>query len=276
MDTTKFYFGNISQKGDIPLGHFTTNTDRSFRDLLLEYIKSKEPVHQEGDLEWRFGKNRELDGIVVGKFGKVFDEEPTKYDSEIGDFIQSSGEDADVSYFAIFFETNTIAFNRRLRIGPDQFTKAFAKGYNDYFPNEIPIDIEITEWEENLEHVLSTADKVDKIDFDLETTNPGPNEEMREMDNQFREAGADEFEIILNADQALNVGADVIQSGVSFVKNKYGDARVKFTRNGREEEYSTKSKTATKTLEEPDGIDDVIGYIDELRDQLSALMADDD
>jgi hypothetical protein len=285
MAKDSFYFGDINfDKEQAKIGEFQDSwskpTNDDLRGQLVEYVKSKQPVYEEDDAEWRFGKPIFRDDYIIGKFGKIFPDEPTQYDDVLGDFVTSKQEDADVSFFILFLDKMAIAFNRKLRIGPEQFATAFSTGFNRYnFESDSKfIDVEIKEWSEDIDEVLQSADKVYSLDFDLETTNPGPTDEMETMDDRFKEAEADEFGVDMQSDNGLFTGAKVVRAAVDFVKENYGDGVIKFERDGRSEQYSTKSKTATKNLDEPEELSDMKKHVEELSDQIEALTitSDDD
>lgn len=280
MSSDSFYFGRLKfgerQTGLNEYKDDYSGEEKTDREYLVEYIKSSEAVYIEDDAEWHFGSSKTSEDYILGKFGKVFPDEPTEYDDKLGDFVQQQGKDADVSYFVLFFDPMIITFSRKLRIGPDQFREAFAEGFNARKNEAGLLDIEIIEWEEPLEEILYSADRVFSLDFDLETTNPGPTDEMKEMDNEFREANAEDFEINLDTESALNLSANVIRSAVGFVKNSYGNATAKFERDGREEEYSTKDPKASKSLDEPENLDELAAVKGSLEDQAMALEEEDD
>lgn len=94
---------------------------------------------------------------------------------------------------------------------------------------------------------------------------------MEDMDNRYKEANVDEFSIELESEGSINILSSTVKAAKGFVQNQYGDAFVQYTQNGREEEFSTKSRSATKRMEEPEDVDDFESSVTDLRDQAEGL-----
>jgi len=276
---TTFYFGRI-HFDQVPLSmeidQNTPEFDEGNIQRMRDYIDTNDHVFVEEDGRWRFGRYREIEGenFLIGKFGKEFVDKNTRYDDNVEDFVDMEEDDADVSYFALFIDTGIIAFSRKLRIGPQQFTEAFSTGYNQYHDVGARMSIEILENNLNLEDVFRISDTVNNVDFELIPTNPEANDEMEKMDQRFKEAEADSFEIEADSDSGLNVSSRVIKAGREFVKNDYGEAVVRYYYRGRSEQFSTKTESASmETNEDPDDLNEMQSVVSQLKDQATGVLS---
>jgi hypothetical protein len=252
-------------------------SDTTINDQIVNFVKSEDPVLSEGDAEWRFGRAMvyEDDSFLVGRLGREFDDEPKQYNESIGDFELKKGRDADVSHFVLFLDIQVVAFNRKLRIGPDQFIRAFSTGFNRYYDTAPLMDMVRLKNDITLEQVFNNSDSVTELEFDLEPTNPEPTDEMRQMDNQFKSAEVKNFLIEMFSDVGINTKAQIVQAAKGFV-GKYGDVKARYNLDGRSQQYNSRSKDAVYEGErEPEELEDVENEADRIKDQAKGVMDED-
>lgn len=248
------------------------------KEQIVEFIRSKEVILPEGDSEWRFGESRVRDSqdLIVGRLGREFEDEPQSYNEDIGDFQTTKGIDADVSHFVLFFDIQIVAFNRKKRVGPKQFIKAFETGFNRYYDTAPRMDMNRLKNDISLDEVFDRADSVTRLEFDLEPTNPGPTDEMKKMDEEFRGTGADNFIIELFADKGIETGAYVVSAAKEFVLNQYGDVKAWYRESGRSQQYNSRSQDAIYEGEvEPEELEDVENEAERIKDQSKAVSDED-
>lgn len=279
---TTYYFAGLDF-GQQKIAEYTTDSglpeDTEVIDLLLDFIKSEEPVPTAGEGEWRFGKHQYIDDerLIVGKLGKEYPNEPKSYNEDIGDFEQRESVDADVSFFAIFLDLEVIAFTRTLRVRQKNFIRAFETGYNAYHSYGPSLSVSLLENDLSLREVYEIADSVNELKFDLEPTNPEASEEMQAMDERFKEADAEEFKIELFSDFGINIRSKVVRATTEFVEKDYAEVVAKYLNRGRSEQYNSKSKNAiTQVEEDTDELEDVENRASELRDQAVAVSEEPD
>jgi hypothetical protein len=136
MEEANFYFGRINFKHQVAsLGQFGSSGSVPDREtlveqILLDYMQSDGPVYVDDEQEWFFGDIDSRGEYILGKFGKVFPEQPTRYDEAEGDFVETSETDrqADYSMFIVYVPENIIIYNQRKRVGYRQFREAFSEG----------------------------------------------------------------------------------------------------------------------------------------------------
>jgi hypothetical protein len=283
MSETTFYFGRINFKHQLS-GLDDFGTQKSFdkgekiSSLLHNYVSADEPVHSEDESIWRFGDVELSEGCIYGKFGKVFTDKPMQFDEEEGDFVESQEEKelADVSHFMIFTERNMIAFNRKKHIGHKQFINAFAEGYNQYHNIVDGIKIRLLKSSVEIKDLLSRADRIFSIDFDLIPTNPIRDEDMRILDQPMRDMGADELSIAAESDGSIDTESDIVRSGFSLSNNGYGDFRLGYEESNESKIYDSREKPATYEATEPESIGGLRSLTEDLSTQLTELTIDKD
>jgi len=284
MDETKFYFARINFKHQLTAlrdfgGGNDFDREERVRSLLLEYANSSVPVYEgQEESKWRFGEVREYEGNIVGRFGKVFTDQPMQYDDEAGDFIEAEEDEelADVSHFIIYPETDVIAFNRKKRIGQKQFIEAFSRGYENYYDIPDALEIKLIKSNYEIEEILSRAERVFSVDFDLIPTNPIRDEEMRTLDQPMREMGADDLNFVATSDTELDPENDYIRAGFALSNNGYGDFEMGYEEDGEEKIYDSRDRPAIYQTEEPESVPAMIQRAEELRSEANQLIITDD
>ena len=136
------------------------------------------------------------------------------------------------------------------------------------------MELEVLENSLSFEEVFDTADVVNNIIFELIPTNPEANDEVQDMDDRFKEAKADTFDIEMDSDSGLNITARVVRAGKEFVKNDYGEAIVSYFVDGRPEQYSTKSDSATmRSEEDPEDLNELQSILSDIQDQATGILS---
>jgi hypothetical protein len=264
MPTTKFYFANFEFSDQTSIynisGSEELTREQALRNSMVSYVKSEEPVYEDDNSEWRFGRSIAEDDYIVGKFGRVFSDSVTTYDSDIDDFKQIDQSDiADVSYFVVFFEYGVVAYNTRQRIGYKQFINAFYEGYNNYYNTPDLLTLYPRKQSESIDTILQEAPNIQELEFELVPTNPEADEEMEELDNHIKNMNAGDFGMRAEAsgEESLNTEDSLLNAAIQFVRNRYGDAKATFIRDGENIERRTKRRPMVQQTEEPEDIDEL-------------------
>lgn len=286
MATTNFYFGLLDFYQSA-LSDFDESAPNDIeerrRENLFEYVNQSrivfhEPQDDGEDAVWRFGRCEKVDGLIIGRYGKNFTEEQTQWDDDTKDYVKEREEIevADVSHFVIFPIIPGIVFNRKLRIGPNQFKDAFVGGYNaSDTGGKIEMSILRTGGELSFEDVVSNAEKVRKVDFDLEPTNPYPDEDMEILDDHIRAMNAEDFKMVAEAkeDESLNPEEDFIRSGAALSEGNYGNYVVELlTEDGEELTYNSRGERAREELPEPETVGGLKPYLNDLMNRIEELL----
>jgi len=284
MDETKFYFARLNFKHQLTsFQDFTEGGEfdrvERVKSLILEYGNSSEPVYEEDEeTKWRFGKVKEYEGVILGRFGKVYADQPMQYNDEEEDFERADEHEemADVAHFAVYPETDIIAFNRKKRIGQNQFIDAFSIGYNSYYDIPDGLEIKLIKNNYEIEEILDRADRVFSVDFDLIPTNPIRDEEMRVLDEPMRQMGADDLNFSASSDTELEPDNEYIRAGFALSTNGYGDFEMGYEEEGEDKIYDSRDRPAIYSTEEPESTSDMISQVDELREEANRLIITED
>ncbi|PSQ19702.1 hypothetical protein BRD04_09790 [Halobacteriales archaeon QS_9_67_17] len=229
------------------------------QQTLDEFFNADDLVIESGGAEWRFGATRDHNNeFVVGNFGKLFEDEPTTYDESRGKFVTEDAEQvAEASMFLAHYAMNFIVFTQRQRIGYNQFVEAFSKGYNEWSGVPEALTLPFITPTDELERIIDQT-KVRVLNFDLEPTNPFPQDGMQELDEEIKNMKAEEVELDAEADGGLNPENELLQSALAFAETKYGDVKVVYEENNETHEFNTKSVPASTRISEPSNLEDLI------------------
>jgi hypothetical protein len=163
MASTNFYFGRLNFKHQLTtLSDYDPDKDREQRifDVIWKYINSDKIVFEErtGD-RWRFGACVERDGLIFGKFGKIFPDRPMTFDEKEGDFKEEDieRENADYSQFLIAPSKNVVVFNSRQHIGYRQFQEAFSKGYSNFYNLDSALGVTLLKDSGDVEQIIGES-----------------------------------------------------------------------------------------------------------------------
>ena len=278
MAKTNFYFGRLNFKHQLTtLSDYDSDMDRvdRIRSTLYDYVNSGEVVFSEvgGDEKWIFGASIKRDGLIFGKFGKIYTDQPTRYDFEQGDFIDSEEEEtqAEYSMFLIQPEKNLIVFNQRHRIGYRQFQRAFAAGYNNFYNLDDGISITLLKDAGDVERILEETE-VQSVEFDLVPTNPTSDPDMEVLDNHIRNMEADIFGMDAKADGGINMDDDLMKAALSMSNAGYGDFQMEYERQNRREKYSSADKPASQETDKPSNLEDLVASARDLTERAQDLL----
>lgn len=275
MGTTNFYFGKLEfvQTGLLDFDPSTPDDSEERRkEKFYNYVKRSNVVFEDVGKEtaWRFGQCEIENGNIIGRFGKIFTEEQTQWDDEEEDYIpeREEVEVADVSHFVIFPSIPGIAFNRKHRIGPNQFKDAFVGGYNQSdCSGKIDMEILRTGGEYSYKEFVSNVDKIREIKFELEPTNPYPDDDMEILDDHIRAMNAETFEMGAEADddEELDPREDFLRSGGAMSDGDYGKFKATYIDDdGEEQEYDSRGKHVKKEGKEPETVGGLIPQMGQL------------
>ena len=278
MPSTNFYFGRLNFKHQLTsLSNYDAEMDRAdrIRSTIREYVNSSEVVYSEvgSDEKWIFGAIIEREGMLFGKFGKIYTNQPTRYDFDEGDFIDSEEEEteADYSMFLVYPEKNLIVFNQRRRIGYRQFQHAFASGYNNYYNLDDGLAVTLLKDAGNVEDLLEETE-VQTVEFDLVPTNPTSDPDMQVLDNHIRNMEADNFGIDAKADGGINMDDDLMQAALSMSNAGYGDFQMEYERDNRRERFVSADKPASHETDRPSILQDLVAHASDLVERAQDLL----
>ncbi|USZ68966.1 hypothetical protein NGM10_04320 [Halorussus salilacus] len=272
MAGTKFYFAKFNISGTLPLGaeyDLSQSEDERKRTALEQYLNHNDAVVHTESGGWYFGRVEEHNGLIYGKFGKTFSDEPTLYDQEIGDFVELDEEtpDADYSMFIIDFETRVIAFSSTYRVRNNNFVENFQKGFKNVISDAVNLKLELLHNEEQLENVLEEY-PVFKIEAELRPTNPGPDPAFEDLDESMQEMLVEKLGISAERfeGEGINVHEDFIEQVTSMSMSEYGESwRVEYGDDDVLKVVSSESEPATtRTDEEIENLGALHNYSNQL------------
>lgn len=282
MPTTNFYFGRLNFKHQLTsLDDFDEDLDRAdrVRRALFDYFNSGGVVYQEqdGDIKWVFGVCIEEDGYILGKFGKVYPDQPTTYDFEQGEFIEEEKmtTQADYSMFLIVPDKNLIIFNQRQHIGYRQFQNAFAQGYGNHVGLDDSLSIGLLQDAADVRQLIEESD-IKYADFDLIPTNPTSNPDMQVLDDHIQNMEAEQFEMAAKSDASINMEDDLMQAALNMSAAGYGNFEIGYERDERTEVYKSEDRPASQEIDRPSTLEDLLGKASELIDRAGSLLENDD
>jgi hypothetical protein len=178
---------------------------------------------------------------------------------------------ADVSHFIIYPKDSVIAFNRKKRIGHNQFTKAFSAGYNNFHGIQDALMVTLLKSSVEIEELLTRADRVFNLDFNLVPTNPIRDENMRILDEPMRQMGADELGFSAETDDDLDTDNEFIRSGFALSNNGYGNFEMEYEEDGESKVHYSKDTPAKYEISEPDNIGGLMSISNEIYQQVGEL-----
>ncbi|WP_158413673.1 DUF4747 family protein [Haladaptatus cibarius] len=274
MSDTKFYFTEYEVNGILTtLFDFDSQKTREEREreVLKDYIRKDGPIIEGESGTWYFGRIEDDGDYELGKFGKVYTEEPTTYDEEEGDFIDDvqPNKDADYSMFIIDYSNNLLIYNTKNRIGHQQFRKYFADGFEKENNGVVSLETEYVRNKEAVENVVNEK-PVLKADLELKPSNPSSEPEWENLDESIQKMLAKELDIIAESKEgkSLNMDEDLLEQAVEMAQTEYGiDYEIVYVDNGNgDEQIKTINKErdpVSRTEEEPDTLGGLRTYASE-------------
>lgn len=258
MSDTTFYFTKYEVSGNLAtLMDYDPERTREEREreILEEYIQTDGPVVDGSTGTWYFGAVELEQNYALGKFGKVYTEEPTTYDEEVGDFIDDTlpNREADYSMFILHFDPNLLIYNTKNRIGHQQFRKYFAQGLEENYGERISLETEYIRNTDEIETVL-TESTVLEASFELEPSNPSSEPEWENLDESIQEMLAERLEIIAESEegQGLNMDEDLLEQAVEMAQTRYGiNYRIVYDDDGQIKTINKTRSPVQKEEEKP-------------------------
>lgn len=230
MSGTKFYFAEFEISGTLPIQEqydVTRDVEDRKRDALMEFLENSGPVVTYDDSRWYVGRVKPHKGLIYGKFGKTYTDEPTRYDEEIGDFInlEEKVTDADYSMFVIDYPNKVMAFSSTYRVRNSNFKTNFEKGFQNVVGQKTRLDLTLLRNEEELEEVLEEH-PVYKLEAELRPTNPGPDPAFEDLDDSMQEMLVEKLGITAEAidGEGINVHEDFLKQVTSMSMSEYGES----------------------------------------------------
>lgn len=265
MADTNFYFGKLEFSQLLRLkdyeGGEKGDKEELIRERLYEYFTESDTVYRETDGKWRFGNCEIWSGYIVGKFGKIFTEEHTKWDDDQDDYVTEEEvlEVADVSHFIIDPNIPGLAFNRKLHTGSSKFATAFASGYNAHFDIDDELEIKLlrTGGDRHYQDILQSANYVRSVEFDLEPPGDSWDDEVKGMDHHMRQMNAGEMKFEVKNESGLDTQEDLIRSSFELSADGYGDYKMSYLNNGVAETYDSRGSYVTEEKQDPSELVDI-------------------
>lgn len=277
-----WYFGRIHFKHQLSSLDQYTGDDLPSREelvkkLLWEYISQDGVIYDESDkIKWYFGDTRDLGSWLLGKFGKQYPENPTDYDEEVGDFIEYDEEDTQASYsmFLVYPEKNYIIYSQRKRVGFQQFREAFIRGYNDFTGIDDSMSLNLMQNETDVQQIIENA-KVNEAEFEIVPTNPTTDPNMEKLDAHVQDMNASELRIEADGAGSLNMDQDLIAGGLAMSNNGYGEYKIAYEENGKQNILISEDRPAVKRMEQPDNLSALEQHAEELIEYADNLTSPD-
>lgn len=244
------------------------------RQTLNQYFEQDDLVIESGGSEWRIGGTDEdaTRSFAVGNFGKLYQDRPQTYDEEEGEFKTEELEEmAETSMFLAHYDLGFVAFNQRQRIGYNQFTTAFSRGYNQWCDIYNALSLPFITPQDELERIIDET-VIKSLEFDLEPTNPYPSEAMESLDREINDMEAEEVELNAESDGGLNPQSELLQSALSFASSPYGDVKVEYREDGGTYEFNTKNRPASVKIDHPSDLADFINKSKPIIDRAEQLL----
>jgi len=272
VEDTNFYFAEFEVEGSFGLDQDLNKEFKEQRDdALRQYIRSDEAVAKTDNGDWYFGRPYDDVNYDLGKFGKVYTDDPVTYDPELGDFVEvdQPNIDADYSMFLIHYELNLLIFNTTYRVRHRNFVKYFQEGFRNASPGSVDIDIEFLHNEDEVDSIVSNSNVLN-AHFNLEPSNPHPDDAWEDLDDHIQKMLAEELDVDVDAieGKSLNFDDEVLTQLLQMGDSPYGELRLTYNDNGTIKVYdSDEDEPVQKPEDKPDSIgalatiaDDLISY----------------
>lgn len=266
-----FYFASYDIYGEP--GFERMDTSKSFEEIyeeaLVEYIELREPVVSYQDSRWHFGSPSHEGHLHFGKFGKVFSDEQEAFDPEVGDFVEleATASDADYSFFVIDTENDLVVFNSTHRVRHRNFLKYFKRGFEENLSGNLQIDFELLKEDRSLSELVEQY-PVKRFKAELRPTNPGPDEEFEDLDENMQEMLVDRLGIDAKRldDEGINISQEFLSQVKSMAESDYGE---EWTVTIREETGELK---VVNSGDRPESVEKEVGSLAEMKNKAQELI----
>lgn len=272
MSGTKFYFASFSISGTLPISgpsDPSQSVEERKRQSIEQYLNHNGSVSETQMSSWYFGGIEPYHGLIYGKFGKTYSDEPTRYDEELGDFVErnEATTDADYSMFILDFEHRLIIFSSTHRVRHRNFVSNFEQGFSNIISNNVSIDISLIHNKENLNYVLENY-PIHELEAELIPTNPGPDPAFKELDDSMQEMLVEKLGISAeNFDgNGINIHEDFLDQVTSMSRSEYGESwRIVYGDDDVLKVLSSDSEPATTQIKnEVDSLGGLRNYTNQL------------
>ncbi|MWG33889.1 DUF4747 family protein [Halomarina oriensis] len=258
VDTT-FYFARYNVKGTLTtLTEYDASKSRADREreVLERYIRTDGEIAEGENGTWYFGKVEPEQNYDLGKFGKVYSEEPTTYDKEEGDFVEDTApnQEADYSMFLLHYEDNLLIYNTKNRIGHEQFLKYFSEGFNSRHEGDVSIELSKMHNTDSVEWVVNQK-RVREASFELEPSNPSSHPDWENLDEEIQKMLAKRLSLMAESKDGANLNMDeeLLEQAVEMAQTRYGlDYRIVYDDNGYAKTVTKHREPVQKGEERPD------------------------
>lgn len=256
MSDTTFYYTKYKLNGTLTtLFDYDSSKSREERkqEMLTKYIQKDDPIVEEQSGTWYFG-DVDVDTeqtYALGKFGKVYTEEPTIYDEEQGDFIddETSNKDADYAMFILDFSNDLLIYNTKNRIGHKQFRERFSEGFKNEHNGSIDLNIVDLYNNDGIETVINEK-TILKAGFELEPSNPSSDIEREDLDENIQEMLAAKLEFVAESENGLNMNEELLEQVVETSKTSCGIDYNIFYEDGENIKFINKNQNTVQKIEE--------------------------
>lgn len=202
----------------------------------MDYIQSDSPVVETDSGDWYFGSYDDNDSYVLGKFGKVYTDEPVTYDEDVGDFVEKlqPNVDADYSMFLLHFEKNLLIFNTTYRVRHRNFIKHFEMGFKENTKGSLEISIDYLYNNDDVDAVIENF-PVLNADFQLQPSNPHSEDAWEELDDHIQKMLARELDIDIDSleGESLNFDDEILNQMFQMSKSDYGNYEIVYNDDGQ-------------------------------------------
>jgi len=269
QEKTSFYFATYEVKGSIGLlGDRTKSREEHVREALSNYIQSDSAVVETDTGDWYFGSYKDYPSYTIGKFGKVYTDEPVTYDEDVGDFVEKlqPNVDADYSMFLLHFDKNLLIFNTTYRVRHKNFIKHFELGFKENTKGSLEIEIDYMYNEDDIDTVVQDFPVIN-AEFQLQPSNPHSEDAWEELDDHIQNMLASELDIDIDTleGQSLNFEDDALDQMFQMSKSDYGQYEIVYNDEGQIKVINSEESDPVQTRrDEPETLESLKSAASEL------------
>lgn len=235
-------------------------------EAVREFVHTEEKVYVDEESEWYFGQVVEEEGHIYGKFGRVITDSPVEYDHSRGEFVHRDGVQAENSIFVINTDRSVIIFNQRMRIGYNQFIRAFCEGFELY--TDIELDIHLLKNKLDLDDVLAEGE-INRANFQLFGGIYGVENFLID---HMRDLNAESVDITIESpkNENINIESELFHEALELCTSGYGDYALNVNTSNNQYRVTSFDKPATLELD----INNNLGSIMEKSEDMKRFLND--
>lgn len=280
MSGQRFYFAEFEIGGTLPFEDQydpSKSPDERKREVLIKYLKHSGAVTKTSTGNWYFGRSEEDGRLIYGKFGKVYSDEPTEYDEDLGDFVETGERvnDADYSVFVMDFDQRVMAFGSTYRVRNNNFIANFEEGFKNVIGAAAELNVELLENKEDLETILEEY-PIDKLRAEVRPTNPSPDPAFEDLDESLQDMLVEKLGVEAKAadEDGINIEQEFLRQVASMSMSEYGESwQITYRDNGNLKVISSDSEpAATRTDSRVENIDELRNYASDLIDAATSYL----